>query len=60
MAGHMGNVTRAQQNLEIVRVDAERNLLLIRGSVPGPKGFDLLIEPSVKARGGGAATAGTD
>ena len=60
MAGHMGNVTRAQQNLEIVRVDAERNLLLIRGSVPGPKGFDLLIEPSVKARGGGAPTVGTD
>ena len=60
MAGHMGNVTRVQQNLEIVRVDAERNLLLIRGSVPGPKGFDLLIEPSVKARGGGAATADTD
>ena len=60
MAGHMGNVTRVQQNLEIVRVDAERNLLLIRGSVPGPKGFDLLIEPSVKARGGGASTAGTD
>jgi large subunit ribosomal protein L3 len=60
MAGHMGNVTRVQQNLEIVRVDAERNLLLIRGSVPGPKGFDLLIEPSVKARGGGATTADTD
>lgn len=60
MAGHMGNVIRVQQNLEIVRVDAERNLLLIRGSVPGPKGFDLLIEPSVKARGGGATTADTD
>ena len=60
MAGHMGNVTRVQQNLEIVRVDAERNLLLIRGSVPGPKGFDLLIEPSVKARSGGASAAGTD
>lgn len=60
MAGHMGNVTRVQQNLEIVRIDAERNLLLIRGSVPGPKGFDLLIEPSVKARSGGASAAGTD
>ena len=55
-AGHMGNVNRVQQNLEIVRVDAERNLLLIRGSVPGPKGFDLLIEPSVKARGVSAST----
>jgi large subunit ribosomal protein L3 len=60
MAGHMGNVTRVQQNLEIVRIDAERNLLLIRGSVPGPKGFDLLIEPSVKARSGGASAAGID
>ena len=60
MAGHMGNVTRVQQNLEIVRIDAERNLLLIRGSVPGPKGFDLLIEPAVKARSGGASAAGTD
>ena len=57
MAGHMGSVTRVQQNLEIVRIDAERNLLLIRGSVPGPKGLDLLIEPSVKAK---AAVAATD
>ena len=48
MAGHMGNVTRAQQNLEVVRVDTERNLVLIRGSVPGPRGFDLIIQPSVK------------
>jgi large subunit ribosomal protein L3 len=55
MAGHMGNVARAQQNLEVVRVDADRNLILIRGSVPGPKGFDLLIQPSVK--GAGAAKA---
>jgi large subunit ribosomal protein L3 len=51
MAGHMGNVARVQQNLEIVRVDSDRNLLLIRGSVPGPKGFDLLIQPSVKGAG---------
>ena len=50
MAGHMGSVNRVQQNLEVVRVDVERNLVLIRGSVPGPKGFDLLIEPSVKAK----------
>ena len=50
MAGHMGSVNRVQQNLEVVRIDVERNLVLIRGSVPGPKGFDLLIEPSVKAR----------
>ena len=50
MAGYMGSVKRVQQNRGVVRVDAERNLVLIRGSVPGPKGFDLLIEPSVKAR----------
>ena len=56
MAGHMGSVNRVQQNLEVVRVDAERNLVLIRGSVPGPKGFDLLIEPSVKARNAEAAS----
>lgn len=48
MAGHMGNVPRVQQNLEIVRVDSDRNLVLIRGSVPGPRGFDLYIQPSVK------------
>ena len=51
MAGHMGNVTRVQQNLEVVRVDAERNLVLIRGSVPGPRGFDLIIQPSIKGAG---------
>jgi len=55
MAGHMGNVSRVQQNLEVVRVDPERNLVLIRGSVPGPRGFDLFIQPSVK--GAGAAKA---
>ena len=56
----MGNVRRVQQNLEIVRIDAERNLVLIRGSVPGPRGFDLLIEPSVKAKGDNTAAADAD
>jgi len=60
MAGHMGNVRRVQQNLEIVRIDAERNLVLIRGSVPGPRGFDLLIEPSVKAKGDNTVAADAD
>ncbi len=50
MAGHMGNVKRTTQNLEIVRVDSERNLLLIKGSVPGAKGGKVIIKPSVKAR----------
>lgn len=49
MAGHMGNVTRTQQGLEIVRVDTERNLLLVKGSVPGAKGSDVVIRPSVKS-----------
>jgi large subunit ribosomal protein L3 len=48
MAGHMGNVTRTQQNLEIHQIDIERGLILIRGSVPGPRGRDVLIEHSVK------------
>lgn len=49
MAGHMGNAQRAQQKLEVVRVDSERNLILIKGSIPGPRGFDVIIQPSVKA-----------
>ena len=50
MAGQMGNVNRCQQNLEVVRVDAERNLLLVRGAVPGARGGDVIITPAVKAR----------
>lgn len=50
MAGHMGNAMRTTQNLEIVRVDAERNLLLIKGAVPGPKGSDVIVTPAVKTK----------
>ena len=50
MAGHMGNVRTSTQNLEIVRVDAERNLLLIKGAVPGAKGGDVIISPAIKSR----------
>jgi large subunit ribosomal protein L3 len=50
MAGHMGNVRRTTQSLEVVRVDAERNLLLVKGAVPGSEGGDVIIKPSVKAR----------
>ena len=53
MAGHMGAVTRCQQSLEVVRVDAERNLLLIRGGVPGPTGGRLVVVPSVKYKNKG-------
>lgn len=49
MSGHMGNVMRSVQNLEVARVDVERNLLLIKGSVPGSKGGYVTILPSVKA-----------
>jgi large subunit ribosomal protein L3 len=50
MAGHMGNVRTTNQNLEVVRVDAERNLLLVKGAVPGAKGGDLIVKPAVKVR----------
>lgn len=48
MAGHMGAERVTVQNLQVVRVDAERNLLLIRGAVPGAPGGHVLIRPSVK------------
>lgn len=48
MAGHLGSENRCQQNLEVVRVDVERNLLLVRGGVPGPTGGQLTVVPSVK------------
>jgi len=51
MSGHMGNVRRTAQNLEVVRVDAERNLLLVKGAVPGHKGGRVIVRPAVKARG---------
>ena len=50
MAGHMGAARVTAQNLEVVKVDAERNLLLIRGAVPGPAGGDVLVKPAIKAR----------
>lgn len=52
MAGQMGNVRRTQQNLEVVKVDADRMLLLIKGSVPGPRGSAVIISPSVKSKKG--------
>jgi len=53
MAGHMGAVNRCQQSLEVVRVDAERNLLLVRGGVPGPAGGRLVVLPAVKQKNKG-------
>ena len=50
MCGHMGAERVTTQNLEVVRVDAERNLLLIKGAVPGAPGGDVVIRPAVKMR----------
>ena len=51
MSGHMGNAQRTIQGLKIVKVDVDRNLLLIKGALPGAKGGDVMIKPSVKASG---------
>ena len=48
MSGHMGDVQSTTQNLVVVRVDAERQLLLVRGAVPGAKGSDVIVRPAVK------------
>lgn len=50
MPGHMGNARRTAQNLEIVRVDAERGLLLVKGAVPGAAGGDLEVRPAMHYR----------
>ena len=49
MAGHMGAAQVTVQSLEVVRVDTERNLILIKGSVPGATGSDVIVKPAVKA-----------
>jgi len=49
MSGQMGNVRRTVQNLEVVRVDSERNLLLIKGAVPGHAGGRVIVRPAIKA-----------
>ncbi|KAA0876237.1 50S ribosomal protein L3 [Nitrincola tapanii] len=51
MAGHMGDERCTIQTLEVVRVDAERNLLLVKGAIPGATGGDVIVKPAVKARG---------
>lgn len=49
MAGHMGDVRKTSVNLEVVRVDADRNLILIKGAVPGAKGGDVIVRLSTRA-----------
>ncbi len=55
MAGQMGNVRRTVANAEVVRVDPERNLLLVRGGVPGAAGGRVIVRPAVKAPASGGA-----
>lgn len=50
MAGHYGNAKTSMQNLEIVRVDAERNLILVKGAVPSAKGGRVVVKPAVKVK----------
>src|SRR5262245_54704321 len=50
MAGHLGDVRSTAQNLEIVRIDAERQLLMIRGSLPGSRGGNVVVSPTVRVR----------
>ncbi len=49
MTGHLGDVQRTVQNLEIVRIDTARQLLLVKGAIPGAKGGDVVVRPAVKA-----------
>ncbi len=58
MSGHRGDVTKSVQNLDIVRIDEARQLLLVRGAVPGSKNGHVVVSPAIKVkvtRGGGAA-----
>lgn len=57
MTGHLGSVQRTTQNLVVLRVDAERGLLLIKGAIPGSKGGDVVVHPSVKISRVGAKPA---
>jgi large subunit ribosomal protein L3 len=50
MSGHMGSVRRTAQNLEVVRIDADRNILLIKGAVPGHAGGKVIVRPAIKAK----------
>jgi large subunit ribosomal protein L3 len=51
MAGHMGHEQVTTQNLEVVQTDAERNILLIKGAVPGPAGGVVIVRNAVKFAG---------
>ncbi len=55
MPGQMGATKITTQNLEVMRIDLERNLLLVKGAVPGSKGGDVVVKPAVKVKGQGGA-----
>ena len=50
MTGHMGDETTTVQNLEVARIDAERNLLMVKGAVPGAKNAQVVVRPAVKIK----------
>lgn len=50
MSGHMGNVKRTVQNIEILRIDSERNLLLVKGAIPGSKNGNVIVRPCIKVK----------
>ena len=50
MTGHLGDATRTVQNLEIARIDAERQLLLVKGAIPGAKNGQVVVTPAIKAQ----------
>jgi len=52
MSGQLGSKKRTTQNLEVVRIDTARNLILIKGAIPGSKGSDVEIKPAIKVKGG--------
>ena len=58
MSGHLGDVNRTVQLLEVARVDAERSLIMVKGSVPGAKNGAVVVRPSVKAKAAQAAAKG--
>jgi large subunit ribosomal protein L3 len=53
MAGHMGAERVTTQNIEVVRVDTDRNLLLVKGAVPGARGGDVIVTPAMKLKNKG-------
>ena len=58
MAGHLGNARSTVQNVEIIRIDAERQLLLIRGALPGSRGGGVTVRPTSRAARGASAKGG--